>query len=71
MVYCDATDTVFRVANGTVSDRNHSGPGLEHVLNNGSRSDFDPEPVLLVLDPIPIGKLGSGSRTRSTLKIGI
>ena len=37
-------------------------------LNNSSgfRSDFDSEPILLVLDPVPIEKSRSGSGNRST-----
>ena len=38
-------------------------PDSDLFLNNGF--DFDLEPILLVSDPIPIGKSGSGSGTRS------
>lgn len=61
---------VDRVANGMVSDQNHTDldPDPYPFLNNGSGcgSDFDSEPVLLDLDPILIEKLGPSSGTEST-----
>ena len=36
---------------------------LDPFLNNGSESGFDSESVLLVPDPVPIAKPGSGSET--------
>ena len=41
-----------RDVKGLVSNRNHAGPGTRTVSNDGS--DFDLEPVLSVLDPVPI-----------------